>query len=81
MDLVEEVDALKVEGVVIGLDDIGVILKLLNIDYGNLALAVIIVDRDIGLDVFCKVFTGADFMNDEATGCLLYTSPSPRDRG
>ena len=39
-------------------------------------------DKNKGFDIACRIDTGAVSVNDMAMsyGCLLYTSPSPRDR-
>ena len=69
--LVEEIDALEIDGVVGLADDVAVFLEFLNVDDGDFQLPVVVVDGLSGFDVSGEFQAGVDFMHLQATAAEL----------
>jgi hypothetical protein len=73
VDFVEEVNALELDVVIRGFDDIRIVLELLDVDDGDFELAGIAVDGGVGLDVLGEGLAGVDRVDDETAAAELAT--------
>ena len=71
MDLVEEVDALELEGVVGGTDDGGIVGEFLDVDDGDFELAGVVVDGLGGFDVAGELLAGINLVDGETSTAKL----------
>ena len=71
VNLVKKIDSLDGDIVILGTNHIGIVLELLDIDYGDLPPAGVIVECIVGFDIAGKVLASADGVHRQAaTGKL-----------